>query len=147
MAPSQYFITLQKGITGGFAPVTPSAVYTIQKANSAPSIVIQSAERPDGTPSLLDSAPKSIQSADTGAEKLVDELEGILKSLPTESPPGSQDIYGLDTSIMFGSDNFVWRNNAAEGCENMSETQPTEEQKQQFERAVDIIKELVARGQ
>lgn len=30
---------------------------------------------------------------------LVEELEDILKYLPTEDPSGSEDIYGFDTSI------------------------------------------------
>jgi len=77
-------------------------------------------------------------------ESLVNELHGILKELPTESPPGSEDIYGLDTSIAWGSDDLQWMNGAPDGCGGgTSSIQPTEEQKTKFRRAVEIVTTLV----
>ena len=79
---------------------------------------------------------------------LVEELYGILKTIPTESPRGSQDIYGLDTSIAWFSDDLEWMNGSPQGCDGgISEVQPTEEEKAKFKRAVDIVHELVKKDE
>lgn len=76
--------------------------------------------------------------------KQLDELYTILKSLPVESPPGSEDIYGLDTSIAFGSDDIMWQNGGPQGCGGGHSTvQATAEDKTKFKRAVDIVEKLV----
>jgi hypothetical protein len=130
------------GITGGFAPPTPSAVYTVTQAANQPSLAISAAVRKHGTPSLSEAMPKSL-SPDTGAA-LVDELHAILKDLPIEDPPGSEDIYGLDTSIFWGSDDLEWANGGPQGCGGGKSTvQASEEQKAKFKRAVEIVNELV----
>ncbi|KAH9919234.1 uncharacterized protein B0H18DRAFT_1086703 [Fomitopsis serialis] len=95
MAPTEFSLRLQHGITGGIAPPTPSAIYTITRTPSQPSWNITAAVR---------------------ATTLVGELYDILKSIPTEQPPGSEDIYGLDTSIAFGSDDLMWMNGGPAGC-------------------------------
>lgn len=78
---------------------------------------------------------------------LVDELQEILKSIPTEEPLGSEDIYGLNTGIMWASDDLVWANGGPEGCVGgESMVQATQEQKVKFKRAVEIVKELVKRS-
>lgn len=70
-----------------------------------------------------------------------------MKTIPTEYPPGSQDIYGMDTSIAFGSDDLMWMNGGPQGCGNgVSEKQATPEDKAKFKRAVDIVNELVAKA-
>ena len=131
------------GITGGFAPPTPSAIVTITGIPTQNLLNITSAVRPKGTPSLQDAVPKSISAQDEHTAALVTELRGILQSIPTESPPGSQDIYGLDTSIAFGSEDFMWQNGGPQGCGGgESSVQPTEEQKAKFKRAVEIVQEL-----
>jgi hypothetical protein len=168
MAPSEYFVRLQRGanirfipiferrahdgpvahtgIAGGFAPPTPSAVYQLSLASNQSSLQVLSSTRPPGTPALQDAAPKSL--AVSTAAPLVDELETILSSLPTEVPPGSEDIYGLDTSIMYGSDKLEWMNGGPQGCGGgTSEVQATEEQKAQFKRAVEIVSKLVEEAQ
>ncbi|EGN91836.1 hypothetical protein SERLA73DRAFT_191947 [Serpula lacrymans var. lacrymans S7.3] len=144
MPPSEFSLRLQHGITGGFAPPTPSAIHTITKA-TANNLLITSAVRPDGEPNLVQSAlPKSLEYKDHSHSPLVDELHTILKSLPTEIPPGSEDIYGLDTSIAWGSNDLMWVNGGPQGCGGgTSAVQPTEEEKKKFKRAVDIVKTLV----
>lgn len=102
--------------------------------------------RPEGTPSLQDAAPKKL-AHDQSSKDLVDELHSILKSLPVESPPGSQDIYGLDTSIAFGSEDLMWINGGPQGCGGgESEVQATEEDKVKFRRAVEIVNQLVGKS-
>ncbi|TFY54976.1 hypothetical protein EVJ58_g8542 [Rhodofomes roseus] len=72
---------------------------------------------------------------------------GILKSIPTEQPPGSEDIYGLDTSIAFGSDDLMWMNGGPAGCgTGRSTVQATEEDKAKFKRAVKIVQELLEKA-
>ncbi|KJA25340.1 hypothetical protein HYPSUDRAFT_85467 [Hypholoma sublateritium FD-334 SS-4] len=143
MPVGEYSLRLQHGITGGFAPPTPNAIYTITQPLKSDTLVVTSAIRADGTPSLQDFAPKHISNKNDKVSNLVEELHSILKELPTEQPPGSQDIYGLDTSIAWGSDDLEWMNGSPQGCGGgISEVQATEEQKAKFRRAVDIVTEL-----
>ncbi|KAF5344970.1 hypothetical protein D9756_010960 [Leucocoprinus leucothites] len=142
MAPSEYSLRLQKGIVGGFAPPTPDAIYTITRPKDHADINIAGGERPTGTPSLQEFAPKSIPHSD--AVTLIDELHGILKDLPTEQPPGSEDIYGLNTSIAWGSDDLEWFNGGPAGCGGgESSVKATAQQKEKFKRAVEIVEHLV----
>ncbi|GLB38851.1 hypothetical protein LshimejAT787_0600130 [Lyophyllum shimeji] len=145
MPPQEYSLRLQKGIVGGFAPAIPDAIHTVTKPISASHLTITSAVRPSGQPSLRESfAPKNIPAAHSDTDALVAELHGILKELPMEKPPGSEDIYGMNTSIAWGSDDLEWCNGGPQGCGGgKSEVQPTEEQKAKFRRAVDIVEELV----
>ena len=104
---------------------------------------ITSAVRPKGTPSLQDAVPKSISASNEHTVELLSELRTILSSIPTESPPGSEDIYGLDTSIAFGSEDLVWMNGGPQGCgHGESSVKATEEDKVKFKRAIAIVKEL-----
>ena len=172
MAPSEYAFRLQKGthffrvagcftetfiagITGGFAPPTPSAVHTFSKSGPASHIAIESLVRPDGTPELQSHPSKSLSfspSSDSGSDELsglISELRSILKELPTEQPPGSEDIYGLDTSIMWADDELQWVNGGPQGCSGgpgSSSVQATKEEKEKFTRAVGIVEELLKRA-
>jgi hypothetical protein len=140
-------ILLSLGIAGGFAPPTPDAIHVITKESETTPLNIVSQVRPPGTGSVQDLAPKSLHAKDT-TNSLVDELHGILKELPTEQPPGSEDIYGLNTSIMWGDDGFQWQNGGPQGCGGGSSMiQATEEQKEKFKRAVAIVDELVGTGE
>ena len=134
------------GIQGGFAPPTPNAIHIITQPLNKDELLITSAIRKEGTPGpgLQDAAPKFINSKDEHTASLVNELYGILKKLPTENPPGSQDIYGLDTSIAWLSEDLQWINGSPEGCGGgSSSVQPSEDEKAKFKRAVDIVDELV----
>ncbi|CAE6433244.1 unnamed protein product [Rhizoctonia solani] len=146
MPPEQFVVRLQHGIVGGFAPPTPNAIHQLARSSDNPgSLFIQSMVRPEGTPSLKEHAPKNLPIDDPSHESnaLIDELHSILKQIPTEQPPGSEDIYGLNTSIMWGSDDLEWVNGGPQGCGGgTSEVQPTEEQKAKFKRAVEIVNEL-----
>lgn len=143
MPPSEFYVRLQHGITGGFAPPTPSAVHTLVRSSQSPSsLVINSSIRPDGTPTLQEAQPKTLN-VDTHTA-LIDELESILKTIPVESPPGIEDIYGLDTGIAWGSENLQWANGGPGGCgTGESQVKATEEDKKKFKRAVEIVNELV----
>lgn len=100
-----------------------------------------SATRSDGQPSLSQALPKKI--AVDSHTALIEELHSILKEIPTESPPGSEDIYGLDTSIAWGSDDLEWCNGGPAGCGGgNSETKASEEDKKKFKRAVEIVNQL-----
>ncbi|KAF4454456.1 hypothetical protein F53441_3083 [Fusarium austroafricanum] len=136
MAPSQFFFCLRRGITGGFAPPTPSLIITVS-ADDGVEMQISKSKPSDGAPE----ESKTVARADH--EALVDELYDILRDLPTEDPPGSEDIYKLDTSISWGSDALEWQNGAPQGCDGgESEILPTEEDIQKFKRAIDIVQEI-----
>ncbi|KAI0089425.1 hypothetical protein BDY19DRAFT_942315 [Irpex rosettiformis] len=144
MSPAEFSLRLQKGIAGGFAPPTPSAILTVTGTPDKSDLAITAAFRPDGTPTLQDALPKSLSKSNPGVDALVSELHDILKSLPTEQPPGSEDIYGLDTSIAFGSADLEWCNGGPQGCGGgKSFVQASDEQKTKFRRAVDIVNQLV----
>ncbi|KZP28235.1 hypothetical protein FIBSPDRAFT_1039664 [Athelia psychrophila] len=147
MPPSEYSFRLQHGIAGGFAPPTPAAIFTVTAALNQPHLSISSATRQDGTAGLQDALPKSLSTAESDTTALVDELHGILKAIPVESPPGSEDIYGLDTSIAWGSDDLQWCNGGPQGCgSGYSEVKATDGDKAKFKRAVAIVNELVQRA-
>lgn len=87
-------LTFSIGIAGGFAPPTPSAVHELSRSTDAPEhVVVNSSVRPSGQPSLSAALPKKL--AVDPNMPLIDELHSILKTLPMEHPPGSEDIYGV----------------------------------------------------
>ncbi|KIK52975.1 hypothetical protein GYMLUDRAFT_77635 [Collybiopsis luxurians FD-317 M1] len=156
MAPAEYSLRFQKGITGGIILPLPSLVATITRPKNSDILNIAVASRVDGTPDLGNFVPKTLgqgaqvklPGSDTteSAEALMDELYRTLKELPTEQPPGSEDIYGLDTSIFWGSSDFQWFNGGESGVSGFpgsSSVQATPAQKAQFKRAVEIVKSLV----
>ncbi|KAF8754554.1 hypothetical protein RHS01_05804 [Rhizoctonia solani] len=162
MPPQQFLVRLQHGITvypfvalaGGFAPPTPNAIHQLTRSTDT---FIESMVRPDGTPSLQPRPPKIYHH---GSYSLVDELHAILKQIPTEKPPGIEDIYGLDTSIMWASDDLEWFVSALsvlwmdvllksiEYSECWTSglwtwhVRSTEEEKAKFKRAIEIVTQL-----
>ncbi|KAG9079635.1 hypothetical protein FRC06_007610 [Ceratobasidium sp. 370] len=146
MPPQEFYVRVQHGISGGFAPPTPNAIHSLSRSSNDPSkLFIQSMVRPEGTPHLNAAANKHISVDDHS--HLITELHSILKELPTEVPPGSEDIYGMDTSIMWGSEDLEWVNGGLQGCgDGYSSVQPTPEQKAKFKRAVDIVTELTQKN-
>ncbi|CAE6462592.1 unnamed protein product [Rhizoctonia solani] len=146
MPPQEFLVRVQHGIAGGFAPPTPNALHQLARSNDNPnSLFIDSMVRPSGTPDLLPHPPKELPISDPSHDstKLIDELHSILKEIPTEHPPGIEDIYGMDTSITWASEDLEWQNGGPQGCgRGTSEVQPTPEQKAKFKRAVDIVSQL-----
>ncbi|KAB8207205.1 hypothetical protein P875_00095249 [Aspergillus parasiticus SU-1] len=146
MAPSEYTIRLQKGIQGGFAPPTPSAILMLAKEADNSYITIYESIRPDDGADMEDKPEKTLNSSDE-VEGLVTELYMILQGLPLESPSGSEDIYGKDISILWSSDDFSWCNGGQQGCVGAhSDVRPSETHRRMFTRAVDIVRELVDMG-
>src|ERR1700742_4882035 len=108
-------------MTGGFAPPAPTHAKSVTFTPETNTLQIISS----------DLAPTSVEK-DAATDPLVKELQSILKSIPTEEPRGSEDIYGLGISIMWGSDDFVWQNVGPAGCGGMSVVQATDEDKAKF---------------
>ncbi|KAE8351127.1 hypothetical protein BDV28DRAFT_137813 [Aspergillus coremiiformis] len=147
MAPSEYTIRLQKGIRGGFTPPNPSAISTLIKSASESNIHISVAIRLPGTRTLQPQPPKILDSSDEETLRLVTELSNTLRDLPTESPPQSEDIYGLDTSIAWRSEDMEWCNGAPAGCDaGESLVKVDDDQISKFRRAVEIVEQLVQMG-
>ncbi|RGP66715.1 hypothetical protein FSPOR_6455 [Fusarium sporotrichioides] len=133
MAPSEFFIRLQKGITGGFAPPTLSLIISMQVNGDDLQISIN-------RNTVGDMSEESRTVAIVDHEDTIDKLGEILHELPTEDPPGSEDIYGLDTGIAWGSEDLEWWNGGPNGVGGgQSSVQPTPEQKNKFKRAVEIV--------
>ncbi|CAG7850506.1 SubName: Full=Uncharacterized protein {ECO:0000313/EMBL:CCA74295.1} [Serendipita indica DSM 11827] len=144
----QFYVQLTHGIQGGIMPPNPTSIQTLTSApeNGQPSLLFKQTKRSHDQPKLPDEP--TIQSTAAVSkisqiDGLIAELEGILKKLPTENPPGGKDIYGLDIGLMYGSDNVEWMNAAPSGCGGgFSEVEPTPEQIEQFKRAVAIVEEI-----
>lgn len=136
------------GITGGFAPPIPDAIYTFAYTPSMPAIAVTVALRPDGTPVIASASPKSL-TADSASTSLVDQLYDLLHEIPARAPSGADDdIYGLDTGIAWNSnDGFEWSNSAPEGCvQSFPPVRAPEDQKSKFKQAVGIVEELVGKA-
>lgn len=124
---------------GGFAPPTPNLLVVIDGSDNE--LKISVAKRETGTADLAPASPSTVALADY--EAIINELHGILKELPTEQPPGSEDIYGLDASIAWQSDDLEWWNGGPQGCGGgESFVTVGEEQKKKFKRAVEIIEDI-----
>lgn len=126
------------GIVGGFAPREPTAVKSVAYTPDTNILQISSSPSADFTSATVQK--------DGSVDELVNELKSILKKLPTENPPGSEDIYGMDTSIMWGSDDLEWTNTCGQGCGGHSSVQATDEEKAKFKKALEIADKLVAKG-
>ena len=130
--------TATAGITGGFAPPTPSAIFTMASTPSN-DIHVTAAVRPDGTPTLQDAAPKSLSTADSKTLTQLNELQAILRSIPESNE------YGMDTALAYRSNDLRWLNrNASQGCETGStfKKQASAEEKAKFKRAVELVETL-----
>ena len=107
----------------------------------------RSADAVDGDAALSEPKLKKLNISKDDTETLVSKLHNILKTLPVESPPGSEDIYGRDISIFWGSDDLQWTNGGpGRGGTGKSETVASDKDKEQFDKAVAIVCELVKRG-
>lgn len=135
------------GIAGGFVPPNPSAVHDLTlEGTGSPHILLLSQFPSNPAAQQVELKPKNIPiSGDTTT--LVKELEGILRKLPTEEVP-TADIYDRDIGIFWqGPDGFMWANSAPQGCsQSEGGTVVTKEDKDAFNRAVEITEILVKRG-
>ncbi|RCI05863.1 hypothetical protein CU098_008256 [Rhizopus stolonifer] len=99
-------VMLVEGIVGGFAPPTPKKIIQIQNLDEGATITQQTLVPESGNDYHMQSANVSTEELASIGEK----IKQTLKDLPTEHPPGSEDIYGLDIAIRFASDDFEWIN-------------------------------------
>ena len=78
-------------------------------------------------------------------DKLLSAIEEKnLWSLPVEQPTGSQDIYGMDTSLAVRIGKKSWRNGGPEGCvHGQSKVQASDTQRKQFGRILKLTQDLV----
>ncbi|KAH6711172.1 hypothetical protein BKA61DRAFT_110933 [Leptodontidium sp. MPI-SDFR-AT-0119] len=145
MEPPEFTIRLQVGITGGFAPPSPSAIHTITRDPSSPHLTIDSLARASGSPDQeLVPKPTKHLLVQSYSEQ-IDHVYSVLRELPTEEPVGSEDIYGLDTGVTWSDgDGWTWRNGSPEGCGiDFSDVQVGREQKEKFRAVVKLVLEIV----
>ncbi|KAK0109840.1 hypothetical protein ONS95_002511 [Cadophora gregata] len=141
MAPTEFSIRLQVGITGGFAPPSPSAIHTISRSSSSPTMDINSQQRAEGSHDLRPQPTKTLP-VQTHSENL-DYIYNTLKELPVEDPPGSEDIYGLDTGVNWNGEGLKWSNGGPEGCgSDFSNVQAGKGEKEKFGEVVKLILEI-----
>ncbi|KAI0300506.1 hypothetical protein B0F90DRAFT_1723499 [Multifurca ochricompacta] len=147
MSPEPFELRIQHGIAGGFAPPRVSAVHDLSLKTSGTSHILLLSQFPldkEVQQNKLNS--KNIPISDD-TTKLIQELEGILRKLPTETVP-SADIYNRNIGIFWqGADGFTWANSAPQGCGGFEGgAVVTEDDKKAFNRAVEITEILVTRG-
>ncbi|KAI9497512.1 hypothetical protein BDB00DRAFT_784834 [Zychaea mexicana] len=107
MTNSQFQLILRQGITGGFAGPTVRKVIEIKGDSSSGATLLHANLQP-GTKN--DYVTQSGVVPTENISLLLSTVKEELQSLPTEDPVGSEDIYGLDTSILFFADGFQWGN-------------------------------------
>lgn len=138
--PSAHYAPFSIGIAGGFAPPLPSAIYTVTATPQTHELQINAAVRPDGTPVLQNPVSKSLSATDSSTTQLVDELQTILKAIPS----GHGDLYRMDTSLLFKSSTLVWTNGHGHNDRRGDEgVRATGEEKVKFQHAIDIVNTLV----
>lgn len=130
-------LMLREGIVGGF--VAPKTTRIIEISQDEGSAMIVHHVLPNGAPR---DAFYSTQGSLSPAQ--VQALESqllVLKQLPNQQPPFGEDIFGLDTSIMYQDDDgFTWANGGPEGCSRSSGgPQVSPQQKEQFRSLVNAI--------
>ncbi|KAH7409181.1 hypothetical protein BKA64DRAFT_389473 [Cadophora sp. MPI-SDFR-AT-0126] len=142
MAPAEFSIRLQVGITGGFAPPSPSAIHTITRSPSSPTMSITSQQRLPGSHDLQPLPTKTIPVQNYVEQ--IDQIYNVLKELPVDDPPGSEDIYGLDTGVTWSGNGLQWSNGGPEGCgSDFSNVQVGREETERFQEVVKLILEIV----
>ncbi|KAF7364364.1 hypothetical protein MSAN_01096800 [Mycena sanguinolenta] len=137
-------------ITGGLS-------HSLRDLHPLPSpaiIAVTLATREDGTPDLSSALPKSLPTASSSSSfssdvaSPISELHAVLKTLPLEDSSDSEDTYGMDVGIIWGSDDLEWCNSGPAGCTGgKSMVQATPEEKEKLKRAVEIVSELVERAE
>ncbi|KAJ3115267.1 hypothetical protein HK098_007005 [Nowakowskiella sp. JEL0407] len=129
-------ITLAAGVTGGFREPEPSlqVALVIKKDKS---VKLTSHVKVNKNYVSTQSVP-DFSSLEVSA--FASDVISIFKNLPTESPPGSSDIYGFDISINIDSPDLRWENRPNSGCvASESSVKPSESQKQQFKAVADKL--------
>ena len=140
------------GVTGGFIQPTPDEEHEVSyipsegQSLTEQKITVKSSSKQNQ--SLIPEAPKSLSFSD--AQSLLDELFGILKTIPQKNPDSeifNEDYYGMGKSIFWGGDGPQpeWFNSVPQGCTGQRGSAKPQE-KEKFERALDIIRELVSKA-
>ncbi|KAH6570083.1 hypothetical protein BASA50_010149 [Batrachochytrium salamandrivorans] len=139
---SQISIELLEGVTGGImAPRLRRRV----KVDFNSGAGVASVERyiESNEPSAVDGFQlfeSGASLSSTAVHSLVNEAVTAFQSLPIEDPPGSIDLYHMDTTIMIEAPGFRWRNTPNQGC-SITPTimEPTSEQLKIFKSFVKRI--------
>lgn len=101
-----------------------------------------SQQKPAGSHDLQQLPTKTL-SVQAHSEQ-IDQIYNILKGLPVEEPPGSEDIYGLDTGVTWKGAGLEWSNGGPEGCgSDFSNVQVGKEEKDSFQKVVKLILEIL----
>ncbi|KAG6330154.1 hypothetical protein ID866_8932 [Astraeus odoratus] len=139
MSIGGYKVMFQKGITGGFAPPTPSVIHHLAVNDDSTTLTITSLIRPHGQPQPIPQPPKALSVASGDHAASLERLRDILSKIPPQFP-GADDLYKQDISILAVGEGVVPYGTAV--ARNLQP--PTDEQVQQFNQAVDIVNRLVA---
>ncbi len=132
------FVVLTEGIVGGFVPPDVSERILIREViaeDGAATYWIWTMRRPRS----FFKGHLSKGSFDA----LMSEVEALgIWGLPMEKPEGSEDIYGMDTSIDLSIGKRSWRNGAPGGCiHGESEVQASEDQKRRFGDILHLVRQ------
>ncbi|KAJ6513699.1 hypothetical protein C8R47DRAFT_617559 [Mycena vitilis] len=148
MAPNSYTVTLEHRTTGGFIGIHPITQYIIKQGPELEVTVKQNwVKTPVPTGTFRDVKTDHLTPDDT-TNALIDELYGILQTLPNPRPKEgdmSVDPYGKQTSIVWKSDDLDWSNNDSGACDPKKTVDVTDDDKKNFVHAVRIVAKLVGK--
>lgn len=135
-AADSIFIRMTQGVVGGIVPAHVRMQLVVVPAPHGHTVAFVDRSSAGTGPAFFIG-----RDTDGRTASILREMETIgLWSLPVESPPGSADVYGMDTSLIVATPNRAWGNLGPGACmHGISDTRPTDDQVELFRRCVTAL--------
>jgi hypothetical protein len=129
------YVRLVRGVVGGIVQARVRFTAGMYEDRAACAVVVADFEEGGSAPLRGTVAPRSV------LDTLLESLNRVgAWELPVEVPPGSEDLYGMDTSLWLSDGLRRWHNAAPSGCvHGRSEARSTEAQRAAFAAVVERI--------
>jgi len=129
------YVRLVRGVVGGIVPAQMRLTAGLYEDGASCAVVVADFEGGATAPLRGAVVPRLVLDA------LLSSLDQMgAWDLPVERPFGSEDLYGMDTSLWLSDGLRRWHNGAPSGCvRGRSEAQPTDAQRQTFAAAIERI--------
>ena len=129
------YVRLVRGVVGGIVPARVRFTAGLYEDGASCAVVVADFEGGGSAPLEGTVAPRSL------LDTLLSSLDRMgAFDLPVEVPPGSEDLYGMDTSLWLSDGRRRWHNGAPSGCvHGRSEVRPSDAQRQAFAAIVERI--------
>ena len=129
------YVRLVRGVVGGIVPARVRFTAGLYEDRASCAVVVADFEEGGPAPLRGTVAPRSV------LDTLLESLDRVgAWELPVELPPGSEDLYGMNTSLWLSDSLRRWHNGAPSGCvHGRSEVRPTDAQRTAFAAVVERI--------